>query len=75
MLPIIADGEAGFGGPLNVFELLKNLLKLEQQEYILKIVGKWKNVAIWVASIGTDKYNDKKFEGARLASDIADVPL
>jgi isocitrate lyase len=21
MLPIIADGEAGFGGPLNVFEL------------------------------------------------------
>ena len=24
MLPIIADGEAGFGGPLNVFELAKN---------------------------------------------------
>ena len=23
MLPIIADGEAGFGGPLNVFELAK----------------------------------------------------
>ena len=23
MLPIIADGEAGFGGPLNVFELTK----------------------------------------------------
>ena len=27
MLPIIADGEAGFGGPLNVFELAKILLK------------------------------------------------
>ena len=24
-LPIIADGEAGFGGPLNVFELAKKI--------------------------------------------------
>ena len=24
-MPIVADGEAGFGGPLNVFELTKNL--------------------------------------------------
>ncbi len=42
MLPIIADGEAGFGGPLNVFEL------------------------------GTMVRNLK---AARLAADIADVPL
>ena len=27
MLPIIADGEAGFGGPLNVFELTKKAIK------------------------------------------------
>ena len=27
MLPIIADGEAGFGGPLNVFELAKKFRK------------------------------------------------
>ena len=26
-LPIIADGEAGFGGPLNVFELAKKFIK------------------------------------------------
>ncbi len=25
MLPIIADGEAGFGGPLNVFEFSKKI--------------------------------------------------
>ena len=37
MLPIIADGEAGFGGPLNVFELQKNLLKQGQLEFTLKI--------------------------------------
>ena len=48
MLPIIADGEAGFGGPLNVFELAKNLLKLEQLAFTLRI--NWqvkKNVVIW----------------------------
>ena len=27
MLPIIADGEAGFGGPLNVFELAKKFIR------------------------------------------------
>ena len=26
-LPIIADAEAGFGGPLNVFELMKNMIE------------------------------------------------
>ena len=27
-LPIIADAEAGFGGPLNVFELMKNMIEV-----------------------------------------------
>jgi isocitrate lyase len=26
-MPIIADGEAGFGGPLNVYELTKRFIK------------------------------------------------
>src|SRR5271167_356258 len=26
-LPIVADAEAGFGGPLNVFELMKSMIK------------------------------------------------
>ncbi len=49
MLPIIADGEAGFGGPLNVFELTKNLLKQVLRVFILKInLLVKKNVVIWV---------------------------
>src|SRR5690606_29264217 len=27
MAPIIADAEAGFGGPLNAFELMKNMIE------------------------------------------------
>jgi isocitrate lyase len=27
MLPIVADAEAGFGGPLNAFELMKNMIE------------------------------------------------
>jgi isocitrate lyase len=26
-LPIVADAEAGFGGPLNVFELMKSMIE------------------------------------------------
>ena len=50
MLPIIADGEAGFGGPLNVFELAKKFIKAGAAGVHLKIsfLAK-KNVAIWVA--------------------------
>src|SRR5207247_9218130 len=27
LCPIVADGEAGFGGPLNTFELMKNMIE------------------------------------------------
>ena len=36
MLPIIADGEAGFGGPVNVFKLTKKFIKAGLLEYTLK---------------------------------------
>ena len=48
-MPIIADGEAGFGGPLNVFELTKKFIKAGAAAVsILKI--NWpqkKNAVIW----------------------------
>ena len=37
LLPIVADGEAGFGGPLNVFELTKKFIKAGAAVFTLKI--------------------------------------
>ena len=36
-LPIVADAEAGFGGVLNGFELMKNILRMAHLAFILKI--------------------------------------
>ena len=35
--PIVADAEAGFGGPLNTFELIKDDLKQARRRCIWKI--------------------------------------
>ena len=49
-LPIIADGEAGFGGPLNVFELTKKFIKAGAAGvHFEDQLASEKNVAIWEA--------------------------
>ena len=77
MLPIIADGEAGFGGPLNVFELTKKFIKagaagvhFEDQLASEKKCGHM-GVKVLVPT-GTAI---KNLKAARLAADIAAVPL
>jgi len=77
MLPIIADGEAGFGGPLNVFELTKKFIKagaagvhFEDQLASEKKCGHMGGKVL--VPTGTMVRNLK---AARLAADIADVPL
>ena len=48
MLPIIADGEAGFGGPLNVFELAKKFIKAGAAGvHFEDQLASEKNVVIW----------------------------
>jgi len=77
MLPIIADGEAGFGGPLNVFELTKKFIKagaagvhFEDQLASEKKCGHMGGkVLVPTATM------IKNLKAARLAADIADVPL
>ena len=74
MLPIIADGEAGFGGPLNVFELTKKFIKagaagvhFEDQLASEKKCGHMGGKVL--VPTGT---MIKNLKAARLAADIAD---
>ena len=77
MLPIIADGEAGFGGPLNVFELTKKFIKagaagvhFEDQLASEKKCGHMGGKVLVPTSTAV-----RNLKAARLAADIADVPL
>ena len=77
MLPIVADGEAGFGGPLNVFELTKKFIKVgaagvhfEDQLASEKKCGHMGGKVLVPTSTMI-----KNLKAVRLASDIAEVPL
>lgn len=74
--PIIADAEAGFGGPLNTFELIKSMIEegvsavhLEDQLSSLKKCGHMGGKVLEPASIFIHK-----LVAARFAADVLDVP-
>ena len=76
-MPIIADGEAGFGGPLNVFELTKKFIKagaagvhFEDQLASEKKCGHMGGKVL----VPTQSMI-KNLKSARLAADIMRVPL
>jgi len=74
--PIVADGEAGFGGPLNAFELTKALIEagagavhFEDQLASAKKCGHLGGKVL----VSTGVFL-QKLVAARLASDLCDVP-
>ena len=76
MLPIIADGEAGFGGPLNVFELAKKFIKagaagvhFEDQLASEKKCGHMGGKVL----VPTQQHI-RTLTAARLAADVMNVP-
>ena len=76
MLPIIADGEAGFGGPLNVFELMKSMIEagaaavhFEDQLSSEKKCGHLGGKVL----VPTSTF-ERTLNAARLASDVLNVP-
>lgn len=76
-MPIIADGEAGFGGPLNVFELTKRFIKagaagvhFEDQLASEKKCGHMGGKVLIPTS-----HAIRNLKAARLAADVCDVPL
>ncbi len=75
-LPIIADAEAGFGGPLNVFELMKNMIEagasgvhFEDQLSSEKKCGHLGGKVL----VPTSNF-ERTLNSARLASDVLNVP-
>lgn len=75
--PIIADAEAGFGGPLNTFELIKAMIEagtaaihLEDQLSSLKKCGHMGGKVLVPGKIFIEK-----LIAARLAADVMGVPL
>jgi isocitrate lyase len=76
LAPIVADGEAGFGGPLNAFELTKAMIDagaaavhFEDQLSSLKKCGHMGGKVLVPSSEFL-----RKFTAARLATDIVGVP-
>jgi isocitrate lyase len=76
MVPIVADAEAGFGGPLNVFELMKSMIEAgaagvhwEDQLSSEKKCGHMGGKVL----IPT-KQHVRTLDAARLAADVLDVP-
>ncbi|HTZ61948.1 MAG TPA: isocitrate lyase [Thermoplasmata archaeon] len=76
-VPIVADAEAGFGGTLNVFEITKGLIEagaaglhLEDQLASVKKCGHMGGKVL----VPAREFNQKLW-AARLAADIAGVPL
>lgn len=75
-VPIVADAEAGFGGPLNAFELIKSMIEagasaihLEDQLSSLKKCGHMGGKVLVQASLFV-----QKLITARLAADVLGVP-
>ena len=76
LLPIVADAEAGFGGPLNAFELMKGMIEagaagvhFEDQLASEKKCGHMGGKVL----VPTSQFI-RTLTAARLAADVMDVP-
>ena len=76
LVPILADAEAGFGGPIHAFELMKNMIEsgasavhFEDQLAAAKKCGHMGGKVLIPTSMFVHTLN-----AARLAADVLDVP-
>ena len=76
-IPIIADGEAGFGGPLNVFELTKRFIKAGAAgvHFEDQLASEKKCGHMGGKVLVPTQTMIRNLKSARLASDIMNVPL
>ena len=76
-IPIIADGEAGFGGPLNVFELTKKFVKAGAAgvHFEDQLASEKKCGHMGGKVLVPTQTMIKNLKSARLSADIMEVPL
>jgi len=76
-MPIIADGEAGFGGPLNVFELTKKFIKAGAAgvHFEDQLASEKKCGHMGGKVLVPTQTMIKNLKAARLAADVMEVPL
>ena len=76
-MPIVADGEAGFGGPLNVFELTKKFIKSGAAgvHFEDQLASERKCGHMGGKVLVPTQTMIKNLKSARLAADVMGVPL
>jgi isocitrate lyase len=76
-MPIIADGEAGFGGPLNVFELTKKFIKAGAAgvHFEDQLASEKKCGHMGGKVLVPTQTMIRNLKSARLAADVMSVPL
>ena len=76
-IPIIADGEAGFGGPLNVFELTKKFIKAGAAgvHFEDQLASEKKCGHMGGKVLVPTQTMIRNLKSARLAADIMEAPL
>ena len=76
-MPIIADGEAGFGGPLNVFELTKKFIKAGAAgvHFEDQLASEKKCGHMGGKVLVPTQTMIRNLKSARLAADVMEVPL
>jgi isocitrate lyase len=75
-VPIVADGEAGFGGPLNVFELTRRFIKAGAAgvHYEDQLAAEKKCGHMGGKVLVPTSQHIRTLQAARLAADVMDVP-
>ncbi|MFJ8043560.1 isocitrate lyase [Kitasatospora sp. NPDC096147] len=76
LVPIVADAEAGFGGPLNAFELTKGMIEAGAAgiHYEDQLASEKKCGHLGGKVLVPTAQHVRTLNAARLAADIADVP-
>src|SRR5699024_11532100 len=76
LVPIIADAEAGFGGPLNAYELMKSMIESGSAgvHWEDQVASEKKGGHLGGKLLIPTSHHGRRLNAARLAADVAGTP-